>query len=273
MLKALNLAKLEKHAAIPGISKTDLVQELIPLPPLNEQKRIAEILGGVQQSTDLVQSEITLVRSLLIKLVNNLVADMTTKKEPLGNVIFSKPDYGIGQPSADFNPKVGRYVRITDIDSWGNLEEESVSPLIGDKPFSPSKLLQSGDIIFARSGATVGKTYLHYENTVPHWFAGYLIRFTVSPEIVRPEIVFDYTKTREYAIWVDSRKQTVAQPNISAQIYAKELNVPVPTHAAQEDYMRTRNELYYLLKLLHQKLTLLQELQRSLSARAFAGQL
>lgn len=252
------------------VPKSFLEQLIIPLPPLGEQKRIAEILGKVARMADLVQSEISETQSLTNELLMQLTRG-TTKKKPLGIITLSKPDYGISQPSMPYDPSIGRYVRITDIDENGELHDKAVSPKTGGNPLSTKKLLQSGDLVIARSGATVGKSYLHYRDKVPHWFAGYLIRFAIDPEIISPEIVFDYTKTIEYRAWIDSRKQTAAQPNISAQIYSQELQIPIPTQDAQKTYLHKRKEVYATNKLLHQKLALLQELQRSLSARAFAG--
>ena len=86
MLKALNLAKLEKHAAIPGISKTDLVQELIPLPPLNEQKRIAEILGGAQRAIDAVQKLRLEVYNLKVASLKYVFGSAFDKCQPLSTV-------------------------------------------------------------------------------------------------------------------------------------------------------------------------------------------
>lgn len=263
---------LEGNAAVMGITlnKKSLAEINIPLPPLEEQKRIAEILGKVTRVADLVQSEIFKTEYLTSELLMQLIRNVT-KKKPLGMITLSKPDYGISQSSMPYNPSIGRYVRITDIGENGELYDKAVSPKPGENPLPAKKLLQPGDLIIARSGATVGKAYLHYRNKTPHWFAGYLIRFTIDPEIISPEIVFDYTKTTRYRAWIDSRKQTVAQPNISAQIYSQELQIPIPTQDAQKAYLNKRKEIYVANKLLHQKLALLQELQRSLSTRAFAG--
>ena len=250
--------------------KEEILENLtIPLPPLDEQKRIAEVLSMMANMIDLAKSEIFKMQSLTSELLRQLICNSFEKKS-LGAITLSKPDYGISQSSMPYNPSIGRYVRITDINEFGELQDKTVSPQQGKTALPTKKLLQPGDLIIARSGATIGKTYLHYHNEIPHWFAGYLIRFAIDPKIINPEIVFDYTKTNEYYGWIDSRKQTVAQPNISAQTY-QELQIPIPTQDDQKKYLQKRQEIYATTKLLRHKLNLLQELQNSLSARAFAG--
>lgn len=252
-------------------SRPAAVAELeAPLPPLAEQKRITEMLDVVAKMIDLTKSEISKMQALIGELLRQLVSNNVEKKS-LGAITSSKPDYGISRSSAPYDPSIGRYVRITDINDFGDLQDKKVSPKQGENSLPTKKLLQSGDLIIARSGATVGKAYLHYRKEIPHWFAGYLIRFAIDSKIISPEIVFDYTKTNEYQAWIDGRKQAVAQPNISAKIYSQELQIPIPSQDDQEMYLQKRKEVYKVIKLLHRKLTLLRELQCSLSARAFAG--
>lgn len=263
---------LEGNAAVMGITlnKKSLAEINIPLPPLGEQKRITEMLDVVAKMIDLTKSEISKMQALIGELLRQLVSNNVEKKS-LGAITSSKPDYGISRSSAPYDPSIGRYVRITDINDFGDLQDKKVSPEQGENSLPTKKLLQSGDLIIARSGATVGKAYLHYHKEIPHWFAGYLIRFAIDSKIISPEIVFDYTKTNEYQAWIDGRKQAVAQPNISAKIYSQELQIPIPSQDDQEMYLQKRKEVYKVIKLLHRKLTLLRELQCSLSARAFAG--
>ena len=67
-----------------------------------------------------------------------------------------------------------RYVRITDIDGQGQLRPDSLSEPDGRD--LNDYLLDDGDLVVARSGATVGKSYRHVEANGRCVFAGYLIR-------------------------------------------------------------------------------------------------
>jgi len=85
----------------------------------------------------------------------------TTKSSLYENVNFAdiivkKPQYGAGYGSQSFDGKV-RYIRITDINEDGSLNEEKVSA----KDFSESYVLKENDFLIARSGNTVGKTFLY----------------------------------------------------------------------------------------------------------------
>ena len=78
-----------------------------------------------------------------------------------------------------------RFVRITDIDSCGKLKNEK-KLYIDD--CEDKFLLKCGDILFARSGATVGKSYMHVNNNGLMSFAGYLIRARLDNKLVNTKI-------------------------------------------------------------------------------------
>lgn len=72
-------------------------------------------------------------------------------------------------------------------------------------------------MLFARTGNTVGKTYLHKGGKMI--FAGYLIRYQLNEELILPEFAFAFTHTQQYYNWVNKTKKVGAQPNISANQY------------------------------------------------------
>src|SRR5690606_2061937 len=120
-----------------------------------------------------------------------------------------------------------RYVRITDITASGALSDDVRSPG-GERGEWMRYKLVDGDLLFARSGATVGKTYRYRSTDGECVFAGYLIRYRPDPEVVDPDYLFGLTKTARYASWVAARQNVVAQPNINAKQYGRELPIPLP---------------------------------------------
>lgn len=94
-------------------------------------------------------------------------------------------------------------------------------------------LLQEGDLLFARSGATAGKTYLHCNDIGASIFAGYCIRFKFDPLKVLPQFVYLYTKTVRYEAWVRSMQRPSGQPNINKEEF-KSFTIPLPDISTQE---------------------------------------
>ncbi len=82
-----------------------------------------------------------------------------------------------------------------------------------------SSILQEGDIVFARTGASVGKTYIYNKNDGLVYFAGFLIRVRVKPEY-NVDFVFQNTLTKNYAMFINITSQRSGQPGVNAQEYA-----------------------------------------------------
>lgn len=132
----------------------------------------------------------------------------------LSSIIVGRPQYGAGYSSQPFDGKV-RYIRITDIHENGSLNEEKVSA----KEFSESYVLKENDFLIARSGNTVGKTFLYKSNVGKAIYAGYLIRFKLDSSKVIPEYLLAYTKCSLYKEWIKGNMRVSAQPNINSQQY------------------------------------------------------
>lgn len=143
----------------------------------------------------------------------------------LGGLCETKPEYGANVSAIDFQKDLPRYVRITDINDDGSLTSSDVKS-IRDAD-AKEYLLKSGEIIFARSGATVGKTYLYRKSDGPCAFAGYTIRFRPNPAYLMPEFVFQFTHSDFYYQWVKGMLRAGAQPNINGSEYSA-LVLPVP---------------------------------------------
>ena len=111
-----------------------------------------------------------------------------------------------------------KYIRITDID-----EETSAfipNPLSSpDGEFEQRYLVKENDILFARTGASVGKSYLYNSNDGELYFAGFLIRARIKPEYNGPFIYYQ-TKSKKYDRWVKLTSMRSGQPGINSQEYS-----------------------------------------------------
>ena len=149
----------------------------------------------------------------------------------IDEVSLVKGEYGAQSASVEYDPSRPRYVRITDINDDGTLNDDFVSSInpIDDEQYR----LEYGDFMFARMGATVGKTYAFIEGN--QIFAGYLIRYKLNQEIINPRYLYWYTRLDEYWNWVKLNQSGAAQPGINAKKYGS-LQVPVPPMELQEQF-------------------------------------
>lgn len=134
-------------------------------------------------------------------------------------------DYGINAPAVPYREDLPTYLRITDIDSWGKFIKTDKASV--DTPNSSQFILRDGDIVFARTGATVGKTYLYDSKDGQLVFAGFLIRFTPNSNKAVPYYIKACTETASYWNWVRIISQRSGQPGINSVEYgAMRLAVP-----------------------------------------------
>lgn len=149
----------------------------------------------------------------------------------LKDCLKESPQYGANAPSIDYDPKLPRYVRITDITDSGNLSSNDIRSI--SEEAANGYILSLGDFLFARSGATVGKTYLYRNVERREAYAGYLIRFRMNQDRLLPEYLEQYTKSPQYWTWVQSMIKAGAQPNINAKEYAG-LHITLPPLVVQK---------------------------------------
>ena len=210
---------------------------LIPVPKLMEQRNIREQLDilhdAIAKRREILKKIDDLVKSQFIEMFGDPAKnDKGWKQTTLKEVAKGKLSYGSGASAVEYDGET-RYIRITDITDNGELSEDRKSPSVVDEKY----LLHDGDILFARSGATVGKTFLYRSTDGRGIYAGYLIRIIPNQDMVLPQYVFNYTKTDYYASFVRDCQRAVAQPNINAQEYGN-LMICVPPIELQEQFTR-----------------------------------
>ncbi len=144
----------------------------------------------------------------------------------LKNLLKSKPQYGAGESGIPrTSDETVRYVRITDIDDKGQLIQGLG---VTAENIDCQYILHNNDLLIARSGNTVGKSYLHDISKMSSRciFAGYMIRFIIDESKMLPKFAFLYTQLQVYKDWVKAIQRTAGQPNINAEEYR---SMPIPT--------------------------------------------
>jgi type I restriction enzyme, S subunit len=141
------------------------------------------------------------------------------QKVKLGSCLIGRPEYGINAPAVDFCLSLPAYLRITDISEEGKfLTNKKVSV---DDPESKRYILDEGDVVFARTGASVGKTYIHKDENGKLVFAGFLIRVRTNREKLLPEFLNFYTHTERYYKLVKEISPRSGQPGINSSEYSE----------------------------------------------------
>ena len=231
LLKSMNLNQYAKGVAQPVLSASTISELSAYFPPISEQKDIVaelDLLSGIiEKKNAQLRTLDELANTIFYEMFGN-PDDSPYDIKPLSKLSPFKLAYGSGASAVDYNGLV-RYIRITDIEEGGTLTNAPMSPDTFDEKY----LLNDGDILFARSGATVGKTYLYKKTEGKAIFAGYLIRFIPDERIVLPEYIYYFTRSQYYRSFVRLNAQAVAQPNINAQQYGG-LKVSVPPMPLQK---------------------------------------
>lgn len=234
------------------ISSADMLKRIIPKPSYDEQQRIADFLDRKCAEIDKVIEKTTATIDEYKKLKQSIITEAVTKGirgnrpmkdsgvEWIGNIpetysviklkhLLKEPlMYGANEPGVPFDDNLPRYIRITDITMDGKLKDTGKLSLAEDS--AKSYILKNNDILFARSGASVGKAFIYKENYGRSAFAGYLIKASISEKLLA-DYLFFYTQSSLYEEW---KKQIFVQATIQ-NIGADRYNVlPVVLGSIEE---------------------------------------
>ena len=213
------------------LNKATLLEKEIPLPDINEQHEIATKLDKIDAIIAERQQQLELIDQAVKSRFIELFIGKGYPTKTVDEVSLGKGEYGAQSASIEYDPTRPRYVRITDINDDGTLNDDVVASINPDD--DEQYRLEYGDFMFARMGATVGKTYAFI--TGNQIFAGYLIRYKLNQKLINPRYLFWYTKLDEYWNWVKLNQSGAAQPGINAKKYGS-LRIPVPPIEQQEQF-------------------------------------
>ena len=225
----------------PAISSTEIGNMAIAIPNPEEQARIAHYLDGKCAEIDALIAAKEKTNALLKERRQSIIYEAVTKGlnpdaptkdsgiEWIGQIpekwttwrmkhLASEPlQYGANATGIEFREDLPRYVRITDITADRKLSNDGKQSL--DTDIAQEYMLEDGDILFARSGATSGKSF-YYEDKYGHCcFAGYLIRMRTDRRKALSKFLYYYTLTQAYESWTQQIFIQATIQNISADKY------------------------------------------------------
>ena len=207
-----------------------------------------------------------------VEWLGEIPKDWEVKK--IKHVISEPLKYGANESAELENREFPRYIRITDFKDNGELKEDTFKSL----PFEKAKdyLIKEGDILFARSGGTVGKTFLFKNYDGSACFAGYLIKATPNINKVKSEFLYAFTKSKGYENWKNSIFMQATIQNIGADKY-KELKFSIPSITEQNkicEYLKYKQYNFNkLIKMVNYQIEKLKEAKQSLISEAVTGKI
>jgi type I restriction enzyme S subunit len=153
----------------------------------------------------------------------------------LRHLIKGRLTYGANAAAEFTNRDWPRYIRITDFRADGSLKADTFRSL--PPSIARDYMVNPGDILLARSGATVGKAFLVVKLTGAACHAGYLIRARPNCSLISSEFLFAFTQSAVFSAWKDSTFNTATIQNIGADKYAN-LSVAFPPPQEQAAIVR-----------------------------------
>ena len=164
--------------------------------------------------------------------------------------MVSSIEYGLNSSAKEFDG-VNKYLRITDIDdSSHEFRNDDLTSPDTDLSSADGYKLHEGDILFARTGASVGKSFIYKESDGVVYFAGFLIRARIKKEY-DVEFIYQHTLDSSYKRFIQVVSQRSGQPGVNAQEYA-DYSFLVPKHAEQKNIGEYFSQLDHLITL-HQR--------------------
>lgn len=159
------------------------------------------------------------------------------KEKALGDVV-DEFKYGINAAAVSYDGE-NKYLRITDIDEGSRafIKDVLASP-DADLSSCNEYIMQDGDIVIARTGASVGKSYIYHPIDGKVYFAGFLIRARVNKNVDR-EFVFQNTLTDGFKKYIRFVSQRSGQPGVNAEelkSYLMNLPASLPEQRALASY-------------------------------------
>ena len=264
-----------------NIAPADFFETTVSMPQdIEEQRKIGAYFKNLDCLITLHQRKLDdlrlLKKSMLQKMFPKEGKDVPETRFPgftdaweqrkLGDIASSFA-YGLNAAAKEFDGK-HKYLRITDIDDVSRVfQDDNLTSPDADIDAADDYRLEEGDLLFARTGASVGKSYIYKESDGLVYYAGFLIRAKIRPEY-DAEFVFQNTLTSTYEKYIKTTSQRSGQPGVNAKEYA-EYSMSLPEYAEQVKIGMFLRKIDDAITLHQRKLEDLQKLKKALLQQMF----
>lgn len=272
-----------------GFNKGDLETFDFLLPPLAEQKVIADKLDTLLAQVGNTKARLERILKFLKRFRQSVLAAavsgrLTEEWREVKDVSYSWETKKLGEISSDISygytasstgkPIGPKMLRITDIQ--GNRVDWKQVPFCEiDESKKEKYLLKKGDLVFARTGATVGKSFLINDQPPESVYASYLIRVRCRLENSIKYFAL-FFQSNSYWSQIVEFSAGIGQPNVNGS-KLKSLVVPLPSLEEQTEIARRVDQLFAyadtIEKQVNSALKRINQLTQSILAKAFRGEL
>jgi type I restriction enzyme S subunit len=248
------------------ISLSQLRSMPIPWLSIDEQRKIVETMeaidGLIGHESRTSAKQAALLEGFTEAALTSHMKDYELVR--LGDMSVGGSKYGSNSPATKNMEDCPRYVRITDIGEDGELRSDPPGGHTG-LPWRVAGpyILQSGDLLIARTGFTVGKSYLYRPEDGVCAYAGYLVRFRIDDERMLPDYAFLWTRGNAFKKWVAENIREVGQRNISGRDYETH-SLPLPPICVQREFVGQWRQVRASVQACQRKVSKLQELRKAL---------
>jgi len=273
-----SLSDLVTGALYPAVTDKQVRAQHIPLPPLEEQQRITAILHeqlvAVERARAATEAQLEAANAIPAAYLRTVFNGPEAKQWPIKNVadVCKTIDYGF-TASAYFSIREPRFLRITDIQNGGVIWDQVPGCRISSNEEAANRLVD-GDIVFARTGATTGKSFL-VQQPPRAVFASYLIRLRAKSDVA-PEYLYGFFQSDGYWRQIRAHARGAGQPNVNATLLGS-IELPIPSLADQQRIAAQLSAQMAsgerLRRTLTEQLDAINTLPATLLRRAFSGEL
>ena len=278
-----NRHQIESKAG--GSTRYNVGQEILKnveiyIPPLKEQLLISTLIQNIENKINLHQQELDALKQTKQGFLQKMLPKNKNTEPALRFNGFDKAwklksfemickefEYGLNASAKGFDG-TNQYIRITDIDDETRtfFKDDLTSPDY-DLSSADNYLLKKGDLLFARTGASVGKTYLHRENDGIVYYAGFLIRGRINQNF-DSEFIFQNTLTSKFREFIKISSQRSGQPGINAKEIAT-YSFLVPEYEEQNKIGKFFRKLDEAIILKEQELEALKQTKQGFLQKMF----
>ena len=272
--------ELSLGAAQPNLSTEQINNIELPLPPLEEQKRIVakldNLFAKIDKAIALHQKNIDEANVFMASVLNDVFVELEEKYEKnIVKNILKMAQYGFSSKSSDD----GKYpfLRMGDLQNGKILLNNLKYVNLTDEEFKKYKL-QKFDLLFNRTNSfeLVGKTSI-FEEDIDMSFASYLVRLRVDEEKLLPYYLNYYLNNKNTQnVLKEMATKAVNQSNINAE-KLKSITIPLPPLKTQQKVVSYLDEISQKMEILkrvqNDKMQSLKELKASILDKAFKGEL